>query len=96
MRNTGEETQISVGVANMGASWVTVETRAAQRLSAQARGALANVGTSRQGAVLSAGVSALVRTELSVAGMIGQGGGLTRTGSIMRDRIMTAMLDELF
>lgn len=63
-------------------------------LSEAARVALVNAGTNRQGAVVQALPGVLA--ELEVAGMIGVKDGLTRSGTIARERIVTAMLDAAF
>lgn len=74
-----------------------VDLRQVQRtLSKDALGALIDIGTSRQGAVLkwvTRGGEA-VFAELRAAGMIGPERGLTRAGGIVRDREI-ARLDDL-
>jgi len=65
-------------------------------LSKQARSALISVGTNRQGAVVHPNLPAGVLKELRDADLIGRGYGLTRKGSIERERIVDAMMDDLF
>lgn len=64
------------------------------QMSEAAEKALINVGTNRQGAVVSAPM--MVQWELENAGIIGRGTGLTRKGTIERERIMNAELDRAF
>ena len=63
-------------------------------LSEDARTALINAGTNRQGAKVMA--TWPVHKELVAAGLIGDGGGLTRAGTIERERLVTEALDDLF
>ena len=68
-----------------------------ETLSPQARTALLSVGTNRQGATprqRDAGPE--VMWELEAAGLIGPGGGLTRKGSIVRQREVTRSLEDAF
>lgn len=65
-------------------------------LSAEAKTALINVGTSRQGAVVPQATSARVLFELRAMNMIGQDNGLTRFGTIARQRAVSAALDAAF
>lgn len=65
-------------------------------LTPEALTALANVGTNRQGAEIHPYTATEVRRELQVAGLIGPFGGLTRKGSIVRQRHMDALLDAAF
>ena len=58
--------------------------------------ALTNVGTSRIGAKIPRTTDPKVRERLEDLGLITSTGGLTRTGSIMRDRIQRRDLDLLF
>lgn len=66
------------------------------KLSREALTALANVGTSRQGSVVPVARNSGVWRELEAAGMIRSGGGLTRAGSITRERHVNQLLDTLF
>lgn len=65
-------------------------------MTGAARTALIDIGTSRQGALPRAGVTGAQMAEMSRLGLIGPQGGLTRKGSIMRDRLIEAALDEAF
>lgn len=62
-------------------------------LSPAAKSALINVGTSRQGALIGGTVKLSVIQELVNAGMIGPQRGLTRAGSIARDRAVNEALN---
>lgn len=64
-------------------------------LSDEAKSALVNVGTNRQGAVVS-NVAVSVEAELYLAGLIGPERGLTRRGTIVRERLVRAALDSAF
>lgn len=66
-----------------------------QDLTPAARTALTNAGTSRQGTRVWVTDPATLK-ELKDLGLIGQGWGLTRAGSIIRDRIQIEDLDRLF
>ena len=57
--------------------------------------ALINVGTNRQGAIIPPNSLPSVLRELKVAGYI-KGYGLTRTGTIARERIVNAALEAAF
>jgi hypothetical protein len=62
-----------------------------------ARSALLSARSSRQGEVPAAGCTTEALSELSRLGLIGPGGGLTRSGSIMRDKILDQqMTGDLF
>lgn len=65
-------------------------------LSSGALTALMNTGTNRQGALVPVGRNTMIRAELAEAGLIGPDGGLTRTGSIRRERHRNSLMDELF
>lgn len=65
-------------------------------LSTEAADALIGVATNRQGATISDRTPARVVDELFGAGLIGVGNGLTRRGTIERERLMSAQLDALF
>ncbi|HEU4752323.1 MAG TPA: hypothetical protein VFU47_04370 [Armatimonadota bacterium] len=67
-----------------------------QALSKEALSVLMSTGTNRQGAVPQTHVPEHVREELEAAGMLGPGGGLTRSGSIAREREADRLMDELF
>lgn len=65
-----------------------------EKLTPEAKKALLAALSSRQGErVLGA---AAVLDELHLLGLVGPQDGLTRSGSIVRDRLFTAMLDEAF
>jgi hypothetical protein len=66
------------------------------QLSPKAVEALINVGTNRQGASIWKGTNACVVNELRELRLIGSGGGLTRRGTIKRQQLMLAVMDELF
>lgn len=66
------------------------------KLSREALTALMNVGTSRQGSAVPVARGGELFNELKAAGMIRNGGGLTRAGSIARERHANQLLDELF
>jgi hypothetical protein len=69
----------------------------ASKLTAEARTALINVGTNRQGArVLQPGVSPATFVELVEWGLIGPNDGLTRAGAIVRQRLMDLALESAF
>jgi len=55
-------------------------------LTEAAKSALISTGTSRQGATPTSPMTAEVKAELVDAGLIGPRGGLTRRGTIVRDR----------
>lgn len=63
-------------------------------MSEQAKSALINTQSSKQGSVPQG--SREVFEELRSAGLVGIQGGLTRKGTIERERIVNATLDELF
>lgn len=65
-------------------------------LSKAAEKALVDVGTNRQGARVDSRVPDAVLQELVNAGLIGSGYGLTRTGSVVRERLFQQRLEELF
>lgn len=65
------------------------------KLSEQARAALINASAARQGATLPSTTPGPVLLELRNAGLIGAYGGLTRTGTIARDRAVTEKLEKL-
>ena len=69
-------------------------TEAQRTLSVQALTALINTPP-RQGAAVPA-VTPAVRAELSGAGMIGPGGGLTRAGEIVRMRELERRFEASF
>lgn len=60
------------------------------------RTALINAGSSAIGATIPRSTPANVREHLMDLGLIGSLGGLTRTGSIFRERYVTQDLDLLF
>jgi hypothetical protein len=63
------------------------------RLSPAAKAALTAVGTIRQGARLRPGVDSTVVNELGAHGLIGLGGGLSQTGTIVRQYLMDQALE---
>jgi len=65
------------------------------KLSRAAEDALVNASSSRQGAVLPE-MSAGVAAELVNAGLIGGEYGLTRKGTVERERVVTKRLEEAF
>lgn len=68
----------------------------AQKLTAEARIALVNVGTNRQGATIAHNTPAATVAELRSAGLIGFEMGLTRLGAIVRQRLMDLALETAF
>jgi hypothetical protein len=65
-------------------------------LSQDAMTALMNTGTNRQGSAVPVARGSQTWEELKVAGMIRAGGGLTRAGSIVREREANRLMDQLF
>ena len=65
------------------------------QMSEAAKKALMSAKSNRQGESVH-GVDAWVLGELSRRGLVGAGGGLTRLGSIERERLESADLDALF
>lgn len=65
------------------------------KLSGAAKTALINIGTLRQGATLRPGTAEDVRLELADAGLVGRVNGLTRAGSIERQRLVSEGIDQL-
>lgn len=65
------------------------------KLSDAARAALMNAPCSRQGATIPASTHGPVVAELRNAGLVGAYGGLTRAGTVERDRAVTALMDQL-
>lgn len=71
--------------------------RPVNELSDRARIALVNTGTNRQGARVPVSRNeSMAWAELTEAGLIGPDGGLTREGSIYRERHTNQLMDELF
>lgn len=66
------------------------------QLTKAAREALIAVGTRRQGATINTVTPGPVADELRNAGLIGPGNGLTRRGTIVRERLLDAALDAAF
>lgn len=62
-------------------------------LTPGAKAALTAVGTNRQGATLRPRTAATVVNELGARGLIGLGGGLSRTGTIVRQLLMDQELE---
>lgn len=65
-------------------------------ITAAAAGALVDAGTNRQGATIPTTTPIEARRELVAAGLIGPTAGLTRKGTIVRERIMEEMLEKAF
>lgn len=65
-------------------------------MSEQAKAALISVGTNRQGATPPPTTTLGVLAELKSLGFLGGAGGLTRRGTIRREDLVLATLDELF
>lgn len=63
------------------------------QMSEAAKTALLNAGTNRQGAKVIGGTAAV--QELVNAGLIGEGRGLTRKGTIARQRVQDAAMDAI-
>jgi hypothetical protein len=63
-------------------------------ISQAAKDALYGAGTNRQGTKVQGTPEVLA--ELDRAGLIGPGGGLTRSGTIARQRVADAKLEEAF
>jgi hypothetical protein len=64
------------------------------KLSTKALDALVNAGTNRQGAKVTSRPEVI--EELRKAGQIAEGDGLTRAGTITREREMSVRMDEMF
>lgn len=64
-------------------------------LSEAAKTALINAGSNAQGTKVCANTREVV-AELKDAGLIGIQGGLTRKGTIAREKLVNAKLDEMF
>lgn len=65
------------------------------KLSAGAERALINTGSNRQGATIPSTTTQEVAQELRRAGLVGLMG-LTRAGTIARERLVNRVLDEAF
>jgi hypothetical protein len=65
------------------------------QLSPEARKAIVDAGCSRQGAIVPPNTVTHVLRELKVAGYI-KGYGLTRKGTIAREKIVNAALESVF
>lgn len=63
------------------------------KMSETAKRALLDVGTNRQGAKVADGVGAV---ELYSMGLIGEGMGLTRKGTIARERLVNEAMEAMF
>lgn len=68
----------------------------AQQLSDMAKTALLDLGTDRQGTLPAPGTPPAAITELCAAGLMGEKTGLTRAGSIARQRISEQMMEAMF
>lgn len=66
------------------------------KLSADAVKTLLAVGTHRQGAKIWSRTPAATVTELQNLGLIGDGLGLTRKGTIVYDRLLDTAMDLMF
>lgn len=76
---------------------MTSTQRAIEGLSPEARSAMINAGSSKIGTrVLTGGVAPATFVELAEWGLIGQNDGLTRQGSIVREALVAAALEEAF
>lgn len=67
-----------------------------ENLSPEAKSALINTRTGRRGEALPSRTAPEVRAELTLAGLIGERGGLTERGGVTRTRLMNAALDAAF
>jgi len=65
-------------------------------MSAAARTALMDIGTMRQGSTCGPATPSAVVAELKSFGFLGEGGGLTRRGSLERQRIEDEQFEEMF
>lgn len=65
-------------------------------LSPEAVSALLTTGTNRQGSVPQLPADSPVWVELRAAGLVGERDGLTRAGSIARQREAYRLMDDLF
>lgn len=65
-------------------------------MSDNARAALINIGTNRQGSTPPPATPANVLSELHNLGLIGKNNGLTRKGSVKRELIYAELLDTTF
>jgi hypothetical protein len=63
-------------------------------MTEEMRSALINAEHAGQGAKVSA--DAITLLKLETAGLIGKNDGMTRKGTIERERLLTATFDELF
>ncbi len=75
-------------------SMTNAETIAA-RLSAEAQSSLIGAGTNRQAAACAAHDHVVI-SELKAHGLIGDGNGLTRLGTIVRQIVVTKRENEMF
>lgn len=67
-----------------------------QNLSPAAQSIVINLPSSRQGATPKGKNATAALMELQSAGILGADYGLTRTGSVYRDRLLAARLDAAF
>jgi hypothetical protein len=65
-------------------------------MSEAARSALIDIGTNRQGATCGPLTPREVLLELQAMGLLGKEWGLTRRGTIKRQILVDAQMDELF
>lgn len=66
------------------------------QLTEAATQALLSTDTNRQGATPRGRVTEDTLKELRLVGLLGRGGGLTRRGTIVRQRLLDARLDAAF
>lgn len=71
-------------------------SRIAVKVSPEAVSALLTTGTNRQGSVPQLAPGSPVWAELRAAGLVGERDGLTRLGSITRQREAQRLMDDLF
>lgn len=67
-----------------------------KQLTVAAQEALITAGTNRQGATISHITDRATVMELQLLGLIGEGRGLTRKGTIVRQRLMDAAMEMAF
>ena len=68
----------------------------AVKLTEAATQALLSVDTLRQGATPRGHLTEDTFEELKLAGLLGKGGGLTRRGTVARQRLVDTLLDAAF
>jgi hypothetical protein len=76
---------------------MTTTEQVLAELSTGARSALINAGSSATGTeVLAAGIAPAIFVELAEWGLVGPNDGLTRQGSIVRQRLIDLALESAF